>query len=223
MTEPDDTPSVAIDAAAIEAGRRLFAHECVFFFGAASSDALPPPELPEIAFAGRSNVGKSSLLNAVTGRKSLARTSHTPGRTRELNFFSLAERIVLVDLPGYGYARASKTDIAAWNKTMREYLAGRTNLTRLFLLVDGRHGLKPPDLEMMTMLDKTAVTYQLVLTKTDKVGKAELEERRIKINAEIAKHGAAFPIIAATSSRARSGIEELRAEIATLAEAEPKQ
>lgn len=201
-----------------EDARRLFAQTCTFIFGAAPGGDLPPPSLPEIAFAGRSNVGKSSLLNALTGRKSLARTSNTPGRTRQLNFFSLADRIILVDLPGYGYARASKSDIAAWNESMHEYFAGRATLARLFLLIDGRHGLKPVDREMMDRLDPLAVTYQLVLTKCDKVGARELAERHAAIQAELATHPAAFPTVLASSARARTGIDALRHEIAGIAD-----
>jgi GTP-binding protein len=203
-----------------EAGRRLFAQDCTFIFGTPDISVLPPPELPEIAFAGRSNVGKSSLINALTGRKNVARTSHTPGRTRELNFFRLGGRIVLVDLPGYGYAKASKSDIASWNETMRLYLSGRVNLSRLFLLIDGRHGLKPSDRDMMGLLDAAAVTYQLVLTKSDKVGGPALEDLVGRTKADLVKHAAAYPEIIATSSRTRSGLEDLRGEIAALAVAE---
>ena len=174
------------------------------------------PTLPEIAFSGRSNVGKSSLLNALTGRKNLARTSNTPGRTRELNFFALGQSLILVDLPGYGYARASKTDIAAWNETVHDYLAGRPTLARLILLIDGRHGLKPIDRDMMTNLDAVAVTYQLVLTKCDKVSENALARYRHEIETEIAKHPAAHPVLLATSARKDTGLDALREEIAAL-------
>ncbi len=155
-------------AEAIEAGRKLFARECRFVMGVAQLDGLPEITAPEVAFAGRSNVGKSSLVNALTGRRTLARTSHTPGRTREINFFLLGERLMLVDLPGYGYARASKTSIRDWTALVRGYLKGRPNLRRVCLLVDARHGFKDSDRAVMAALDEAAVSYQIVLTKIDK-------------------------------------------------------
>jgi len=209
-------PRDASDAA-IEAARHLFAQDCTFVRGVASLDGLPAPSLPEVAFAGRSNVGKSSLLNSLTGRKTLARTSNTPGRTRELNFFNLAGRLMLVDLPGYGYARASKTDIARWNETLRSYLRGRPNLQRLCLLVDARHGVKAGDEEMMTMLDTSAVVYRVVLTKMDKLSATEQEQVTAKVAAALESHPAALPELITTSARKNSGIAELRADLATLA------
>ena len=184
---------------------------------AVSLETLPPPRLPEICFAGRSNVGKSSLINALTNRKGIARASNTPGRTRELNYFNIDERLHVVDLPGYGYAKASKTDIARWTKLTRQFLRGRANLRRVFLLIDSRHGIKPSDIELMAMLDETAVTYQLILTKIDKLKKGEAEKVYAKTLKAIAKRPAAFPEIIATSSEKKTGIDILRAEIETLA------
>lgn len=201
----------------IEAARHLFAQECTFVRGVARLPDLPEPGLPEIAFAGRSNVGKSSLLNALTNRKSLARTSNTPGRTRELNFFDLAGRLMLVDLPGYGYARASKTEIARWNTTLRDYLRGRPNLQRLYLLIDSRHGIKAGDREMMELLDTSAVVYRVVLTKTDKPKAAELEKLITAVEKALKDHPAALPEPILTSARNGTGIEELRTDLATLA------
>jgi len=202
---------------AVTFGRWLFAQECVFLRGVASLDGLPPMDLPEVAFAGRSNVGKSSLVNALTGRKSLARTSNTPGRTREINFFQLGGRIMLVDLPGYGYAQVSKSQVTAWTRLVRDYLAGRANLRRLMLLVDARHGLKPGDLDMMTDLDRAAVSYQIVLTKADKVPAAHLPGLLDTLARELATHPAAHPHIEVTSAREKTGIDALRAAVAALA------
>jgi len=207
----------ASDEAALETGRRLFARECTFLAGAATLAALPPDGLPEIAFAGRSNVGKSSLLNALTGRSALARTSHTPGRTRQLNFFSLGGRLVLVDMPGYGYAEAPKREIARWTELIRLYLAGRASLRRVCLLIDARHGIKDTDRPLMAMLDAAAVSFQLVLTKADKVREAELAARLDALAAELARHVAAHPVIEVTSAREGRGIAELRAGLAALA------
>jgi len=215
MTEP----SGAAADANLAAARHLFAQECTFVRGVARLPDLPDPSLPEIAFAGRSNVGKSSLLNALTNRKTLARTSNTPGRTRELNFFDLAGRLMLVDLPGYGYARAPKTEIARWNTTLRDYLRGRPNLQRLCLLVDSRRGIKEGDLEMMAMLDTSAVVYRVVLTKADKL-KSEEQSRLIEaVAGEMKKHPAALPEPIVTSSRKSIGIDELQADLAALADA----
>jgi len=197
--------------------RHLFAQECTFVRGVATLPDLPDPSLPEVAFAGRSNVGKSSLLNGLTGRKTLARTSNTPGRTRELNFFDLAGRLMLVDLPGYGYARASKSDIERWNKTLRSYLRGRPNLQRLCLLIDARHGLKEVDVEMMKMLDTSAVVYRVVLTKVDKLSATELESTAAKVTAALKTHPAALPELITTSARKNLGISELQSDLATLA------
>jgi GTP-binding protein len=196
--------------------RRLFSGPCDFMLGVTAIAALPDRDVPEVAFAGRSNVGKSSLLNAVTGRKALARTSNTPGRTRELNFFDLAGQLRLVDLPGYGYARASRKDVHAWTGLTRDYLKGRPNLRRVLVLIDGRHGLKPVDVETMDVLDVSAVPYQLVLTKADKVKPTELEARRGVMAERIAKRPAAHPEILATSSQTGEGIDELRLELARL-------
>lgn len=201
----------------IEAGRLLFARDVTFMLSAVSLDTLPPARLPEICFAGRSNVGKSSLINALTNRKGLARASNTPGRTRELNYFNVDERLFIVDLPGYGYAKASKADIARWTKLTRQFLFGRASLRRVFLLIDSRHGMKESDLELMGMLDETAVTYQVVMTKVDKLKKGELEKVLAKTQKAIAKRPAAFPNIICTSSEKKNGLDELRAEIVGLA------
>lgn len=206
------------DDAAIERGRWLFAQDCQFVAGVARHDQLPDAGPNEVAFAGRSNVGKSSLINSLTGRNTLARTSHTPGRTRQLNFFDLGGHIHLVDLPGYGYAKASKSEIAAWTRLVRSYLKGRPTLVRAFLLIDSRHGLKPVDSDLMAMMDEAAVVYQLVLTKADKPKAPELDAVYQATLAEIPKHPAAFPEIVVTSAHNGQGIEELRARIAALAE-----
>jgi len=204
-----------------ETGRRLFAGECAFIWAAAAASQLPPPGAPEIAFAGRSNVGKSSLLNALTNRKTLARTSHTPGRTRELNFFALggdveAAKLRLVDMPGYGYAATSKEKVASWSRLIEDFLRGRASLLRVFLLVDGRHGAKPIDIEMLDLLDRSAVSYQIVLTKQDEVRAGERDARLAAILALIAKRPAAFPEVLFTSSLGGEGIGDLRAAIAKL-------
>ena len=201
----------------IEAGRLLFARDVTFMLSTVSLDTLPPARLPEICFAGRSNVGKSSLINALTNRKGLARASNTPGRTRELNYFNVDERLFVVDLPGYGYAKASKADIARWTKLTRQFLFGRASLRRVFLLIDSRHGIKDSDLELMGMLDETAVTYQLILTKVDKLKKSEVEKVEAKTLKAIAKRPAAFPELICTSSEKKRCLDELRAEIVTLA------
>jgi GTP-binding protein len=214
-----DGPTREAEQAALEAGRLLFAGPCDFLISAADENDLPPLGGTEVAFAGRSNVGKSSLLNALTGRKTLARTSNTPGRTRLLNFFSLGGRLILVDLPGYGYARAPKTDIARWNALTRGYLRGRPQLRRVCLLVDARHGLKASDREVMAGLDTAAVSYQIVLTKADKLKPGALQRMIEATEAEIAQRPAAHPRCLATSSESSAGIPELRAALATLAEA----
>ena len=205
-------------AARKEAGRLLFARECAFVAGAARIDQLPGADAPEVAFAGRSNVGKSSLINALAGRAALARTSNTPGRTRQINFFALAgDRLRLVDLPGYGYARAAKSEIAAWTGLVDAYLRGRPNLRRAALLVDARRGLMPPDRRVMAALDRAAVVYQLVLTKADALTAAQLERRAAEVGAAAREHAAAHPAVVATSARRGTGIAALRAELAALA------
>lgn len=201
----------------LETGRLLFAGPIDFELGVVSMDGLPNADRPEIAFAGRSNVGKSSLINAITGRNKLARASTEPGRTRELNFFRVGDRLRLVDLPGYGYAKAPKNEIARWTSLMRDYLRGRPSLKRVLLLIDSRHGLKPHDTDVMDALDKAAVTYQLVLTKADKEKPTDLAALIAATQAAIAKRPAAHPLIVATSSETGLGIAELRAEIAALA------
>ena len=201
----------------LEEGRLLFARECLFLRGAAKLDDLPPATLPEIAFVGRSNVGKSSLVNALTGRKTLARVSNTPGRTREINFFALGERLMLADLPGYGYARVSKLQSLQWTDLIFAYLRGRATLRRAILLIDSRRGLLQNDIDVMTMLDKAAVSYQLVLTKADKLRRGEIEAAEAKLAAEAARHGAAHPELVATSAEKGDGIAELRARLAALA------
>jgi GTP-binding protein len=208
----DGQPSV-ID---LEAGRKLFQQECQFIWAAAKSDDLPPVGPPEIAFAGRSNVGKSSLLNALTGRSRLARTSNTPGRTQQLNFFDLAGQVRLVDMPGYGYAAVSKEKVQQWSLLMRDYLRGRASLLRVFLLVDARHGLKDGDEAMMTRLDKAAISYQLVLTKRDEVKPMQLEQVQSAVLEALKPHPAAFPGLIPTSARTGEGMAELRATIARL-------
>jgi GTP-binding protein len=202
-----------------EEARRLFAQECRFVAGAATIDRLPEAALPEVAFAGRSNVGKSSLINALTGRGALARASNTPGRTRQINFFNLGDALMLVDLPGYGYARAPKREIAAWTRLVDAYLRGRAPLRRLMLLIDSRHGIKESDRELMKMLDAAAVSYQGVLTKIDKAD--DLAAMKAEVAAELARHVAAHPLLLATSAVEGTGIDEAREEIAALAETRP--
>jgi GTP-binding protein len=205
------------DAVFLEAGRKLFAGEAEFFFAAAKVEGLPEIGAPEIAFAGRSNVGKSSLINALTGRTGLARASNTPGRTRELIFFDVAKgRLTLVDMPGYGYASVGKEMSSGWVKLVRDYLRGRTTLMRAFVAVDGRHGIKPSDEETFASLDKTAVSYAVVLTKRDEVKPAVQAERLEATAAALAKHPAAYPGLFFTSARTGEGVPELRAHVARL-------
>lgn len=214
---PDDVfPARETDAAQLEAGRLLFARECRFVAGAANPGALPPATLPEIAFIGRSNVGKSSLVNALSGRKALARASHTPGRTQELIFFAGPSDLILVDMPGYGYAATSKAKVKAWTALIHAFLHGRANLARVYLLVDARHGLKTTDDDVLASLDKAAVNYQVVLTKADEVKETALAELIAATQAILAKHPAAYPEILATSARSGAGVPELRAAIARL-------
>ena len=201
------------DAEALERARVLFAHEVKFLMGAVNMDGLPPDDLPEVAFAGRSNVGKSSLINAVAGRLHLARASNEPGRTREVNFFLADELLRLVDLAGYGFARAGRKDVRKFQNLGRDYLRGRPNLKRAYLLIDARHGLKDVDTEALDAFDLAAVSYQIVLTKSDKLKAAEVDavvERTLKA---IAKRPAAFPRVLATSAEKGTGIPQLRAEI----------
>ena len=202
--------------AEIEAGRRLFAGDWTFVSAAGSLASMPPMAGPEIAFAGRSNVGKSSLINALTGRRALARTSNTPGRTQELIFFAGPHRLMLVDMPGYGYAAAAKSKIAAWTALIHDYLRGRATLARVYVLIDARHGLKETDAAILDTLGKAAVSHEIVLTKCDQVGAAALAERVEATKAAMKKRAAAFPDLVATSARTGAGIAELRAAIARL-------
>jgi GTP-binding protein len=210
-------PPRLTDPDLVEAGRLLFAHRVDFIRGAAEPSALPREILPEIAFAGRSNVGKSSLLNALTGRRMLARTSHTPGRTRQINFFDLDGRLMLVDLPGYGYAEASKTQVRRWTDLLYRYLQTRAALRRVCLLVDARHGLKEADRPMMQILDDSGVSYQIVLTKIDKSRASELAEIAERVIGELATHPAAHPEIHLTSAFKQRGIAALRATLSGFA------
>jgi len=201
----------------LEAGRYLFVQVCTFVLSCANLKQIPVDNLPEVAFAGRSNVGKSSLINALVGMKALARTSNTPGRTRQINFFNLADRLMISDLPGYGYARAPKSQVKQWTTLVETYLKGRASLRRSFVLVDARHGVKSSDRNIFKMLDSEAQSYQVVLTKCDKVKAGPLSSLIDACHSELAKHGAAHPKIATTSARKGDGIPELRAAIAALA------
>jgi GTP-binding protein len=213
----DDQETRGRTPAEIEAARKLFAGTCEFIAGAASFESLPAIVLPEVAFAGRSNVGKSSLVNALTGRRTLARVSASPGATRQINFFDLAGRFTLVDLPGYGFARVSKSTKEIWQDLASAYLRGRPTLKRVCLLIDSRHGVKDSDHETMKNLDKAAVSYQLVLTKTDRLRTADVPRAIAAAEAAIRRHGAAHPEVLPTSSETGFGIAELRAEIAAAA------
>jgi GTP-binding protein len=200
----------------IEAGRRLFAGEWRFLSAAGSLASLPPMARPEVAFAGRSNVGKSSLINALTGRRALARTSNTPGRTQELVFFGSSVPLVLVDLPGYGFAAAAKGKVAAWTRLIHDYLRGRAALARVYVLIDARHGLKATDDAILDTLSQAAVSHQIVLTKSDEVSAARLAAGIAALTAAMMKRPAAFPQVLATSARTAAGIGELRAAVARL-------
>jgi GTP-binding protein len=200
-----------------EAGRLLFAGPVDFVKGVVAMSGMPPADRIEVCFAGRSNVGKSSLINALTGRKSLARASNTPGRTQEINYFALGDARYMVDLPGYGYAEAPVAIVAKWQALLKSYLSGRQTLRRAFVLIDSRHGVKTVDQEIMDLLDRSAVTFQAVMTKADKISKDELEKNIDQTRQALSKHPAAFPEIIVTSSEKGLGIETLRATIATLA------
>jgi len=206
--EPDDD--------AREAGRLLFAGPVDFVKGVTAMPGLPPADRIEVCFAGRSNVGKSSLINALTGRKNLARSSNTPGRTQEINYFALGDARYMVDLPGYGYAEAPVAVVAKWQALLRQYLAGRATLRRAFVLIDTRHGVKEVDEEILKLLDRSAVTFQVVMTKADKVNRATREANIAQVMAALRNHPAAYPEIVVTSSEKGDGIETLRALIATL-------
>jgi GTP-binding protein len=204
--EPDDSIR--------EAGRKMFAGETDFVKGVVAMEGLPDPDRPEVCFAGRSNVGKSSLINALTGRKGLARASNTPGRTQEINFFTVGESHYLVDLPGYGYANAPVAVVEKWQRLLKNYLRGRVTLRRAFVLVDARHGIKSVDEEIMALLSSAAVTFQCVMTKTDKLKKGELDEVLTQVRAKLAKFASAYPEMVITSSEKGDGIETLRGIIA---------
>ena len=215
----DELDSHNFTKADLARGEALFKGPCTFVKGVASVDCLPKDGRTEVAFAGRSNVGKSSLINALTGRTSLARVSVTPGRTRELNFIALGKdgALYLVDMPGYGYARASKAEVKGWTRLIGDYVKGRRELKRVFLLVDARHGIKPNDKQTMERLDEAAVSYQVVLTKADKPKASELETIKAKVASDLAKHPAAYPQILVSSARTGAGMKELRAAIGALA------
>jgi GTP-binding protein len=200
-----------------EFARKLFAGPCDFIWGASRIDNLPPQSLKEVAFVGRSNVGKSSLINALTGRKTVARVSQTPGRTQQINFFNLGGKLMLVDLPGYGYAKASKSLATAWQTLAFTYMSGRATLARVLLLIDARRGIMASDLAVMELLDRAAVSYELVLTKIDEQEPAQTEATRISAAAEARKHTAALAEMAATSSHSRAGIDVLQGQLAALA------
>ena len=209
LAEEPDVPTA-------EKGRLFFAREITFLKGVVAMSGMPPGNRPEVCFAGRSNVGKSSLINAVTGRKALARASNTPGRTQEINFFEAGDDAYLVDLPGYGYAEAPKSVVAKWQALLKQYLSGRANLRRAFVLIDMRHGIKAVDEEILTLLDRSAVTFQVVLTKADKIGPTTREATLAQVRAALTKHPAAFPELVVTSSEKGEGIASLRAIIASL-------
>lgn len=209
-------PAPAPSPEAAESGRLLFAGPVDFIKGVVAMDGLPDPNRPEICFAGRSNVGKSSLINALTGRKGIARASNTPGRTQELNFFALGDRAYLVDLPGYGFAKAPVPVVKRWQALLKAYLSGRPNLRRTFTLIDSRHGVKEVDKEIMDLLNRAAVPFQVVLTKSDKISAAQMEQTVAQVQEALQKHPAAYPQIVLTSSEKGHGIDILRAIIAGL-------
>ncbi|MFD2677162.1 ribosome biogenesis GTP-binding protein YihA/YsxC [Camelimonas lactis] len=222
---PDTAPAVApgadadFDAGTLEIGRRLFAGPAEFYWATAKIDGLPPMQGMEIAFAGRSNVGKSSLVNALTGRNTLARTSNTPGRTQQLNFFRVGPewgQFSLVDMPGYGFAAVGKEKVAAWTRLIQDYLRGRANLARVYVLIDSRHGVKQIDTNVLDGLDRAAVSYQVILTKADALKKSELEARIAAIRQGLLRRPAAFPQVLATSSRSGAGVENVRAAVVQL-------
>ena len=204
------------DNAEAELGRKLFSGPVDFLKGVVAMDGLPEPDRVEVCFAGRSNVGKSSLINAITNRRALARASNTPGRTQEINFFELGEKRYLVDLPGYGFANAPVAVVEKWQRLLKNYLSGRPNLRRAFVLIDSRHGIKPVDEEIMQLMNRSALTFQVVLTKIDKIKEPEQEKVLIQVRAKLAKHPAAFPELVVTSSDKGDGIATLRAVIAGL-------
>ncbi|MEM9247243.1 MAG: ribosome biogenesis GTP-binding protein YihA/YsxC [Pseudomonadota bacterium] len=210
LADPPDPPTQ-------EAGRKLFARGATFLKGVVAMDGLPPADRAEICFAGRSNVGKSSLINALTGTKALARASNTPGRTQEINYFELGASHYLVDLPGYGYAKAPLPVVERWQRLLKAYLSGRASLRRAFVLIDARHGIKPVDAEILGLLDKAAVPFQTVLTKADKVKAAERDKVLDQVRAALQAHPAAFPELLVTSSEKGDGIPTLRSIIASLA------
>ena len=214
---PGPVAKDALDPAMVEAGRILFAQPCRFVAGVADLARLPPAALPEVAFGGRSNVGKSSLINALTGHRQLARISQTPGRTQQINLFDLGRRLMLVDLPGYGYAQAPKAAVGAWQRLVRQYLRGRSALLRTCVLIDARHGFKDVDRDFMAMLGGAAVVYQVVLTKVDQLRAGEVPDLVATLGAELARKPGAHPELIATSARSGSGIERLRAALAALA------
>jgi GTP-binding protein len=212
------TPPPPFDDAQAAIAEWLFRQECKFLAGATDLKVIPSMiSVPEVAFVGRSNVGKSSLVNALTGRKTLAKVSQTPGRTRQLNFFSLADKLLLVDLPGYGYASAPKHMVASWNNLIKGYLRGRASLSRVMLLIDARHGLKDVDKEVMEMLDDTAVSYQIIFTKRDKSSQAEMDINVSRLNDLALKHTALYPFYLTTSSKEDVGLKELRATLTAIA------
>ncbi len=204
------------DELTLEKARKLFAGGADFLKGVVAMDGLPPDDRIEVCFAGRSNVGKSSLINALTGRKGLARASNTPGRTQEINYFTLGDERFLVDLPGYGYANAPVAVVEKWQQLLKRYLSGRQSLRRAFVLVDSRHGIKAVDQEIMKLLDRSAVTFQVVLTKADKISVKDREKMLVQVREKLSKHPAAFPELVLTSSEKGYGIPTLRSIIASL-------